>query len=204
MSTISNTSQISLVIAITPDLPTKELEYSLSMGDEHLSTISKTELDDVIKSSVKTLFQSQVSMRLLLIKKNPLVDDEESISPKIDPHYLNAEFDLIESLLNRDTLIDSSPKFDYLLEEIKEDDFDLEEEIRLVENLLYDNSSPRPPKELNAEIDDTIVESLSPSPNPLRWITLDLKASHARCFVIDPLELPSLAYGNPISEILLI
>nr|GEZ36458.1 hypothetical protein [Tanacetum cinerariifolium] len=40
-------------------------------------------------------------------------------------------------------------------------DFDLEEEIRLVENLLYDNSSPRPPKELNAEIADTIVESLS-------------------------------------------
>ncbi|GKF81368.1 hypothetical protein Tco_0239970, partial [Tanacetum coccineum] len=43
-------------------------------------------------------------------------------------------------------------------------DFDLEEEIRLVENLLYDNSSPRPPKELNLEIADTIVESLSPSP----------------------------------------
>ncbi|GKA37712.1 hypothetical protein Tco_0724277, partial [Tanacetum coccineum] len=60
-----------------------------------------------------------------------------------------AESNLIESLLNRDTLIDSSPKFDYLLEEfsgelahidpippgIEEADFDLEEEIRLVENL---------------------------------------------------------------------
>nr|GFA42568.1 hypothetical protein [Tanacetum cinerariifolium] len=31
-------------------------------------------------------------------------------------------------------------------------------------NLSYDNSSPRPPEELNAEIVDTIVESLSPSP----------------------------------------
>nr|GFB53587.1 hypothetical protein [Tanacetum cinerariifolium] len=30
--------------------------------------------------------------------------------------------------------------------------------------LLYDNSSPRPPKELNAEIADTIIESLSPYP----------------------------------------
>nr|GEV42499.1 hypothetical protein [Tanacetum cinerariifolium] len=49
----------------------------------------------------------------------------------------------------------------------EEADFDLEEEIRLVENLLYDNSSPRPPKELNAEIVDTILESLSPSPIPV-------------------------------------
>ncbi|GKE77356.1 hypothetical protein Tco_1543476, partial [Tanacetum coccineum] len=78
-------------------------------------------------------------------------------------------------------LIDSSPKIDYLLEEfsgelahidpippgIKETDFDLEEEICLVENLSYDNSSPRPPEEHNVEIADTIVESLSSSPNPV-------------------------------------
>ncbi|GKC45436.1 putative ribonuclease H-like domain-containing protein, partial [Tanacetum coccineum] len=31
-------------------------------------------------------------------------------------------------------------------------------------NLLYDNSSPRPPEELNLEIADTFFESLSPSP----------------------------------------
>nr|GEV74532.1 hypothetical protein [Tanacetum cinerariifolium] len=48
-----------------------------------------------------------------------------------------------------------------------EADFDLEEEIRLVENLLYDNSSPRPPKVINAEIADTILESLSPFPIPV-------------------------------------
>nr|GEX38762.1 hypothetical protein [Tanacetum cinerariifolium] len=44
---------------------------------------------------------------------------------------------------------------------IKESDFDLEEELRLIENLLYDNSSLRPLEELNAEIADTILESLS-------------------------------------------
>ncbi|GJW82286.1 hypothetical protein Tco_0146261 [Tanacetum coccineum] len=80
-----------------------------------------------------------------------------------------------------DTLIDSSLKFDYFFEEfsgelayidpippgIKEADFDLEEEIRLVENFSYDNSSPQPPEELNAEIADTILESLSPSPIPV-------------------------------------
>nr|GEU98822.1 hypothetical protein [Tanacetum cinerariifolium] len=41
--------------AITPDLPTKEPDNSVSMGDEHLSTISKTKLDEVIKSSVENL-----------------------------------------------------------------------------------------------------------------------------------------------------
>nr|GFA86313.1 hypothetical protein [Tanacetum cinerariifolium] len=41
--------------AITPVLPTEEPEYSLSMGYEHLSIISKTKSDEVIASSVKIL-----------------------------------------------------------------------------------------------------------------------------------------------------
>ncbi|GKG04278.1 hypothetical protein Tco_0314665, partial [Tanacetum coccineum] len=97
-------------------------------------------------------------------------------------HHFNAEFDVIESLLNRDTLIISSPKFDSLLEEffgklahidliplgINEDDFDPEEDIRLVERLLYDNSSSRSPEEFNSENSDVIIESFSPSPSPMR------------------------------------
>ncbi|GKE42459.1 hypothetical protein Tco_1469743, partial [Tanacetum coccineum] len=114
------------------------------------------------------------------IYSNPLFD-EEIISTKIDPHHFNAESDLIESLLNRDTLIISSPKFDSLLEEfsgelahidlippgINEADFDPEEDIRLVERLLYDNSSPRPPEEFNSENSDAIIEPFSPSPIPV-------------------------------------
>nr|GEY73098.1 hypothetical protein [Tanacetum cinerariifolium] len=42
-------------------------------------------------------------------------------------------------------------------------DIDFEKEIRLIENLLYDNSSPQPPKELNAEIANIIVESIPSS-----------------------------------------
>ncbi|GKG42149.1 hypothetical protein Tco_0476447, partial [Tanacetum coccineum] len=41
--------------AITPDLSSEDLDNSLSMGDEHLDTILETELDEVIKSSVKDL-----------------------------------------------------------------------------------------------------------------------------------------------------
>nr|GEV51196.1 hypothetical protein [Tanacetum cinerariifolium] len=224
MSSISNTSRIYSVIEIAPVLPTEEPEYSLSIGDKHLSTIPETKSDEVVKSSVnnlvpilsefevtsdnereydvsvndesspiftnflnplfdcnddftssddKLLFNEDVPM----IYSNSLFNNEEIISTKIDTHYFNAESNLIESLLNQDTLIESSPKFDYLLEEfscelahidpiplgIEESDFDLEEEICLVENFLYDNSSPRAPEELNAKIADTIVESLSSS-----------------------------------------
>ncbi|GJZ89649.1 N-acylphosphatidylethanolamine synthase isoform X1 [Tanacetum coccineum] len=114
------------------------------------------------------------------IYSTPLFD-EEIISSKIDPHHFNAEPDLIESMLNRDTLIISSPKFDSLLEEflgelahinliplgINEADFDPEEEIHHVEKLLYENSSPRPPEEFNSENSDAIIESFSSSPIPV-------------------------------------
>nr|GEW57047.1 hypothetical protein [Tanacetum cinerariifolium] len=42
-------------IAITPVLPTEEPDNSLSIRDEHLSTISETESDEIIKSSVENL-----------------------------------------------------------------------------------------------------------------------------------------------------
>ncbi|GKF33028.1 hypothetical protein Tco_0106228, partial [Tanacetum coccineum] len=42
-------------IAITPDLPIKEPDDSLIMGDEHLSTIPEKEWDEFIKSSVEDL-----------------------------------------------------------------------------------------------------------------------------------------------------
>nr|GFA86139.1 hypothetical protein [Tanacetum cinerariifolium] len=92
---------------------------------------------------------------------------------KLDPHCFNVESDFVESLLNRDTFIDVSSKFDFSGElahikpEIPKSDFDFKEEIRLIENLLYDNSFPRPPEELNAEIADTIIESI-PLPIPVQ------------------------------------
>nr|GFA09591.1 hypothetical protein [Tanacetum cinerariifolium] len=41
--------------AITPDLPTEEPDNSLSMGDEHPSTIPEMKSDEFIKSSVEDL-----------------------------------------------------------------------------------------------------------------------------------------------------
>nr|GFD60519.1 hypothetical protein [Tanacetum cinerariifolium] len=44
---------------------------------------------------------------------------------------------------------------------INEADCDPEEEIRLIEKLLYDNSSPRPLEEFNFENSDAVIESFS-------------------------------------------
>nr|GFB34334.1 hypothetical protein [Tanacetum cinerariifolium] len=52
---LKNTSQISLVHAVTPIRSTKEPEYSPSMGYEHLNTTPKTESDEIIKSGVEEL-----------------------------------------------------------------------------------------------------------------------------------------------------
>nr|GFA30700.1 hypothetical protein [Tanacetum cinerariifolium] len=45
---------------------------------------------------------------------------------------------------------------------------DHEEDIHLVERLLYDNSSPRPPEEFNSKNSNAIIESVSPSPIPVK------------------------------------
>nr|GEV82332.1 hypothetical protein [Tanacetum cinerariifolium] len=115
------------------------------------------------------------------IYSNPLFD-EEIISMKIYPHHFNAESDLIDSLLNRDSLIiSSSSKIDSLFDEfaseltllksilpgINETDCDPEEEIRLIKRLLYDNSSPHPPEEFISESSDTAFESFSPFSIPV-------------------------------------
>ncbi|GJU97720.1 putative reverse transcriptase domain-containing protein [Tanacetum coccineum] len=136
------------------------------------------------------------------ILSNPLFDsnadytssDDESSSEEDVPVenfkiYLNPllEFDeeifsnLIESLLNKDTMI-TSPKIDFLLEEfagelalinpipprINETNFNPKEDIRLIKKLLYDNSSLRPPEELNSKISDAMIESFSLSLIPLK------------------------------------
>nr|GEY81225.1 hypothetical protein [Tanacetum cinerariifolium] len=113
------------------------------------------------------------------IFSNPLF--EEIISMKIDQHHFNAESDLVESMLNRDSfIISSTSKIDSLLDEfagkltllksippgIDENDCYPEDEIRFTERLLYDNSSPRPPKEFVSENCNAEIESFFPSPIP--------------------------------------
>nr|GFA64661.1 hypothetical protein [Tanacetum cinerariifolium] len=110
---------------------------------------------------------------------NPIHNEDLYSTPKND--RFDTESYLLESLLNHDTLMASSPKIDSLLDEfagelillklippgIDKADCDPKEEIRLVERLLYDNSSPRPPEEFDSKNSDAAIESFSPSPIPV-------------------------------------
>nr|GFA40139.1 hypothetical protein [Tanacetum cinerariifolium] len=188
------------------------------MGDEHLDTISATESDELIKSSVEDLVPNPSESEgengcdvpsCFTTFSNILFDDEyefdsvddqslhnEDFSEKIfsnalfgeeissikkNQHHFNAESDLIESMLNRDSsIISSSLKINSLLDEfageltllksisprVDKTDCHPENEIRLSQRLLYDNSSPRPPEEFNSENSNTEIESFSPSPIP--------------------------------------
>nr|GEU84795.1 hypothetical protein [Tanacetum cinerariifolium] len=156
------------------------------MGDEHLNTISATKSDKFIKSCVENLVpnpsesEGENGCDVLAcfttfsnvlfdvefdsvddqscsdedvpekIFSNPLFE-EEIIATKIDPHHFDAVSDLIESMLNRDSsIISSSSKIDSLLDE-----------------LLYENSSPRSPEEFVSENSNAEIESFSSSPIPV-------------------------------------
>nr|GFB87361.1 hypothetical protein [Tanacetum cinerariifolium] len=115
----------------------------------------------------------------------------------IGQHHFNTESDLIRSMLNHDSsIIPSSSKIDSLLDEfageltllksippgVDKTECHPENEIRLsqrllydnssphillIKRLLYDNSSPRPPEEFVSENSNTDIESFSPSPIPV-------------------------------------
>nr|GEW63573.1 hypothetical protein [Tanacetum cinerariifolium] len=102
----------------------------------------------------------------------------EIIPMKIDLHLDSAESDLLESLRTHDSSLIISSKIDSLLDEfvgeltllksispgIDGTDCNFEEDIRLIEKLLYDNSSPHPSKEFVSANSDAEIESFSPSP----------------------------------------
>ncbi|GJR63221.1 hypothetical protein Tco_1505383 [Tanacetum coccineum] len=125
---------------------------------------------------------------------NPLFDlDEEINSSEFNPTHnedldstpkdvcFEAESYLLESLVNRDALMASPPKIDFLLDEfagkltrlkpippgIDNINLDPEGDILFLESLLYDNSSPRPPEAFQAN-SNTIIESLPVSVDSLR------------------------------------
>ncbi|GJZ24524.1 hypothetical protein Tco_0561983 [Tanacetum coccineum] len=171
-------------IAITPILPTEEPDNSLIMEDKHLDTISETKSDELIKSSVEDLIHtpsesdgiSESKCDLPVCddsspKKDEVLDDIISIPMGNGNDHFNAESWLIESMLNRDNVI-SSPKIDFLLEEfagklaliapippgIVKADFDPKGDIHFIENLMYDNSFPRPSETLKDDY-ETVIDS---------------------------------------------
>ncbi|GKB95602.1 hypothetical protein Tco_0981739, partial [Tanacetum coccineum] len=96
-------------LEIIPDLLIEEPNNSLNMGDEHLDTIPATESDEVIKSSIENLVPIPSEFEGM--------SDDTSDVPNCDNNRSNVESDLMESLINCDTLIVHSSKIDPILEE---------------------------------------------------------------------------------------
>ncbi|GKC15843.1 hypothetical protein Tco_1012625 [Tanacetum coccineum] len=104
------TSQIPPSIAITIVLLIKDSKDSLSMGDEHLSTIPEKESDEFINSSVEDLVPIPS-------------DDDESLSDKDVPEdnvkiYSNPLFEFVDEYISSDV----NPLFDEVLEDIESKD----------------------------------------------------------------------------------
>nr|GEU61424.1 hypothetical protein [Tanacetum cinerariifolium] len=89
---------------------------------------------------------------------------EEEIIPMKSLHThdsslsISSKIDSLEEFAGELTLLKSIPPG------IDETDCDFEEDICLIEKLLYDNSSPRPPEEFVSANSDAKVKSFSPSP----------------------------------------
>ncbi|GJQ93778.1 hypothetical protein Tco_0004917 [Tanacetum coccineum] len=149
----------------------------------NFSTYLNPLFDDSTSSDNESSHEEEIHEMSFITYSNPLFNlDEEINSSEFnsihnedpDSNSKNDRFDtesyLLESLLDRNTFMTFSPKIDSLLEEFadklallkpispKIKDSNLEGDIRLVERLLYDNSTPRPPKTFQAH-SDTIIES---------------------------------------------
>nr|GEW71466.1 retrovirus-related Pol polyprotein from transposon TNT 1-94 [Tanacetum cinerariifolium] len=104
--------------------------------------------------------------------------DEDVLEKTVSKPLSEEEIIPMESLRTHDSSLPISSKIDSLLDEfvgeltllksippgIDETDCDFEKNIRLIEKLLYDNSSPRPPEEFVSAKSDAATESFSPSP----------------------------------------
>nr|GEZ78431.1 hypothetical protein [Tanacetum cinerariifolium] len=104
--------------------------------------------------------------------------DEDILEKIVSKLLCEEEIIPMKSLRTYDSSLPISSKIDSLLDEftgeltllksipprIDDTDCDFEEDIRLIEKLLYDNSSPRPYEEFVSTNSDAKIKSFSPSP----------------------------------------
>nr|GFB41871.1 hypothetical protein [Tanacetum cinerariifolium] len=114
-----------------------EIECNMPAKDDcsPVSTFSNPlfkDNDDLDSSDVESLPDEDVPAEEFKIYSNSLFDEDEINSDKLNPYCFNVEYDFVESLLNCDTFIDFSSKFDFSGElahikpEIPKSDFNFE------------------------------------------------------------------------------
>nr|GEV12659.1 hypothetical protein [Tanacetum cinerariifolium] len=166
--------------AVTPNKPVD----SLSMGDEHLNTIPATKSDESIKSCVKNLVQNpsepegenkcDVTAGFTTFS-NVLFNAEYDFDSGANQSFSDEDFlkRIYSNPLFDEEIIPIDSLFDEFVDEltflksipsgIDKTDCYPKEDIHLVEILLYDNSSPRPPEEIVSDNSNADIESFSPS-----------------------------------------
>ncbi|GKE73274.1 hypothetical protein Tco_1535315 [Tanacetum coccineum] len=150
--------------AITPDLPIEEPDNSLSMGDEHLSTIPKTKSDELIKSSVENLVPIPSEFK-------GISEDTCDVPVCKDPSTFDAlsnHSEILSDSNNDDTLGDDDDfeDIEYVsLEEVNNDqeekEFDLKDILQIQDVILHE-------KLLNINRLIANIESLNDNPIPNR------------------------------------
>ncbi|GJW51665.1 hypothetical protein Tco_0093016 [Tanacetum coccineum] len=169
---LNDMPQISLSVAITPDLPIKKPDDSLIMGDEELSTIPEKELDKVIKYSVEdfvlipskseetsgsnsdlpscddfspinSLSDEDVPEDNVKIYSNPLFKfDDEYISSDVNPLF----YEVLEDIKSDDTYVSKLDEPTFLVTPLfdanKNECFNLGDDIDEIKACLTSNSIP--------------------------------------------------------------
>ncbi|GKC14125.1 hypothetical protein Tco_1010907 [Tanacetum coccineum] len=172
---------LNLTPSESEDLSDNESECDMPVCDDsspNFTTFSNhlfDSNDDFTSSDDESFSDENVPKENFKIYSNPLFEfDEEIISSKIDPLYneinsipqgndndhFNVESDLIESLLNRDTSMVSSPKIDSLLEEFS-GYHDSEGDIIYLESLLINDTIPNLPPKVFLDHDPRSLSDIS-------------------------------------------
>nr|GFB62701.1 hypothetical protein [Tanacetum cinerariifolium] len=153
---IPSKCEVTLEDEIKCDMPAKD---DCSLVFTTFSNPLFKDNDDLDSSDDESLPDEDVPAEEFKIYSNPLCDKDEINSNKLDPHCFNVESDFVESLLNRDTFIDFSSKFDFSGElahikpKIPKSDFDFNEEI------LQDGNSQQEEIDIVTETDDVLPPS---------------------------------------------
>nr|GEZ85140.1 hypothetical protein [Tanacetum cinerariifolium] len=156
-------------LCITPEMESDEVTESDAENLLPIPSKCEVTLEDEIKCDMPA---KDVCSLVFTTFSNPLFKDNDDLDSSDDESLPDEdvpaeEFKIYSNPLCDEDEINSDNELAHIKLEIPKSDFDFEEEIHLIENLLYDNLFPRPPKELNPEIADKIIESI-PLPIPVQ------------------------------------
>ncbi|GJU88646.1 hypothetical protein Tco_1301069 [Tanacetum coccineum] len=144
-------SQIPPSIVITPVLPTLEPEDSLSMGDEHLSTIPEKESDEFIKSSVEDL------VPILSESEDTSGSDSECILPLCDD-FSPINFFEEKSVTFSNPLFNSNDDFTSSDDESQSDEDVPEDNVKIYSNPLFEFDDEYISSDINPIFDEVLED----------------------------------------------